>query len=262
MLIDWFTVAAQIINFLILVALLKKFLYRPILSAMDKREANIRERLENAEERENAARDKESEYGKRIDELESKKEKLLQQAKKEVEEQKWQLTEQARKEADQKRADWFDAVEQEQADMMADVRSMVQEQVLGISRRALSDLAHAGLESQVAQVLLDRLERNEDPGHLGNVREIEKKSSGISVYSGFEISSSDRDRIREALQKRFGNDQSILFAQKEEIGFGIVLEADDQKIDWSLDYYLQGLERHLRSVVPDRSPKPRSFFSS
>ena len=41
MLIDWFTVIAQVINFLILVWLLKRFLYRPILNAIDAREKRI-----------------------------------------------------------------------------------------------------------------------------------------------------------------------------------------------------------------------------
>jgi F-type H+-transporting ATPase subunit b len=41
MLIDWFTVAAQIVNFLILVWLLKHFLYKPILDAIDAREKRI-----------------------------------------------------------------------------------------------------------------------------------------------------------------------------------------------------------------------------
>ena len=41
MLIDWFTVIAQVVNFLILVWLLKRFLYRPILDAIDAREKRI-----------------------------------------------------------------------------------------------------------------------------------------------------------------------------------------------------------------------------
>jgi F-type H+-transporting ATPase subunit b len=36
--IDWFTLVAQIANFLILVALLKHFLYNRIIKAMDERE--------------------------------------------------------------------------------------------------------------------------------------------------------------------------------------------------------------------------------
>ena len=35
MLIDWFTVAAQVVNFLVLMWLLKRFLYKPIVYAID-----------------------------------------------------------------------------------------------------------------------------------------------------------------------------------------------------------------------------------
>ena len=45
MLVDWFTVLAQVINFFVLVWLLKRFLFKPIVSAMDARE-HITEPLE------------------------------------------------------------------------------------------------------------------------------------------------------------------------------------------------------------------------
>ncbi len=48
---DWFTVVAQIINFLILVALLKRFLYGPIIRAMDRREAEIASRMDAASDK-------------------------------------------------------------------------------------------------------------------------------------------------------------------------------------------------------------------
>ena len=49
MLIDWFTVGAQVLNFLILVWLLKHFLYKPILNAIDAREKRIAAELADAE---------------------------------------------------------------------------------------------------------------------------------------------------------------------------------------------------------------------
>ena len=48
MLIDWFTVGAQVLNFLILVWLLKRFLYKPILNAIDAREKRIAAELADA----------------------------------------------------------------------------------------------------------------------------------------------------------------------------------------------------------------------
>ena len=49
MLIDWFTVAAQALNFLILVWLMKRFLYKPILNAIDAREKLIAKELADAD---------------------------------------------------------------------------------------------------------------------------------------------------------------------------------------------------------------------
>ena len=45
MLIDWFTIIAQALNFLILAWLLKRFLYRPVLNALDEREKLIASEL-------------------------------------------------------------------------------------------------------------------------------------------------------------------------------------------------------------------------
>ena len=58
MLINWFTVAAQVVNFLILLYLLKRFLYRPILGAMEERERRIASAMEEATKAEEAARQK------------------------------------------------------------------------------------------------------------------------------------------------------------------------------------------------------------
>ena len=49
MLIDWFTVGAQTLNFLILVWLMKRFLYKPILNAIDAREKRIATQLSDAD---------------------------------------------------------------------------------------------------------------------------------------------------------------------------------------------------------------------
>ena len=51
MLIDWFTVGAQALNFIILVWLLKRFLYKPILNAIDAREKRIAGALADANQK-------------------------------------------------------------------------------------------------------------------------------------------------------------------------------------------------------------------
>jgi len=67
--IDWFTVVAQIVNFLILVGLLKKFLYGPIIRAMDDRERRIASRLEEANARERQAQEEVQSYRQKREDL-------------------------------------------------------------------------------------------------------------------------------------------------------------------------------------------------
>ena len=59
LLIDWFTVIAQVINFFILVWLLKHFLYKPIINAIDAREKRIADELANAKSKEEEDRKRE-----------------------------------------------------------------------------------------------------------------------------------------------------------------------------------------------------------
>ena len=62
MLIDWFTVGAQALNFIILVWLLKRFLYKPILNAIDAREKLIAAKLADADAKEAGAQKERDEF--------------------------------------------------------------------------------------------------------------------------------------------------------------------------------------------------------
>ena len=62
--INWFTVIAQVINFLILVWLLKKFLYKPILNAIDEREKKIADKIKDADAQKALAHKEEENFKK------------------------------------------------------------------------------------------------------------------------------------------------------------------------------------------------------
>ena len=62
MLIDWFTVGAQALNFLILVWLMKRYLYQPIRNAIDAREKLIATELANADKKKAEAQKESDEF--------------------------------------------------------------------------------------------------------------------------------------------------------------------------------------------------------
>ncbi|GAI65332.1 unnamed protein product [marine sediment metagenome] len=100
MLIDSFTVIAQIINFLILIYLLKRFLFNRIIKIMDDRENQITGQMQDAEAAKEAAQ-KELEEQRRIrEELQEKWNEMLAQAKKDAQKKREELVKDARKKID------------------------------------------------------------------------------------------------------------------------------------------------------------------
>ena len=83
--IDWITVAAQVANFLVLVWLLKRFLYRPILDGIDAREAEIAGRMQVAERARAEAEATEAEYRTRMDKLRSEQASVAEAARQKAE---------------------------------------------------------------------------------------------------------------------------------------------------------------------------------
>src|SRR5580704_7535080 len=97
MLIDWFTVGAQALNFLILVWLMKRFLYRPILRAIDAREKLIAGELADAATKKAEAQKEHDEFQHKNEEFDQQRAALLSQATDEAKTERQRLLDDARK---------------------------------------------------------------------------------------------------------------------------------------------------------------------
>ena len=97
--IDWFTVIAQVINFLILVWLLKRFLYKPILNAIDEREKKIAAQIKDAVDKKVLAEKEEADFKKRNDDFDAQKKTLTDKAIADANTQRDKLLEDAKNDA-------------------------------------------------------------------------------------------------------------------------------------------------------------------
>src|SRR5208282_4350630 len=104
MLIDWFTVGAQVLNFLILVWLLKHFLYTPILNAIDAREKRIATELADANAKKAEAEKERVDFQNKNKAFDEQRSALLGKATNEAKAERERLLDGARKDADTLRA--------------------------------------------------------------------------------------------------------------------------------------------------------------
>ncbi|HHZ16117.1 MAG TPA: F0F1 ATP synthase subunit B [Peptococcaceae bacterium] len=88
-----------IINFLILLVILKKFLYKPLLNMINQREQQVKSDLENAEKARVEAQKLQEEYTKQMEQAKQEAQQIIEKATKIGEESREALLNQAREEA-------------------------------------------------------------------------------------------------------------------------------------------------------------------
>ena len=158
MLIDWFTVGAQALNFLILVWLLRRFLYKPILNAINAREKKIAAELADAAAKKAEAKKERDDFQHKNEEFDQQRAALLSKATDEAKAERERLLDEARKAADVLTAKRGETLRNDAQHLSQAISRRTQEEVFAITRKTLADLATASLEERVADVFLERLQ--------------------------------------------------------------------------------------------------------
>lgn len=251
MLIDWFTVIAQIINFLILVALLKHFLYGRIIKAMDDRERKIASRLEDAKKKEDEAKREADSYREKNQEIEERRRELLSQAGEDAEKKRKDLTEKARKEIEQLRERWRETLRQEKSSFLHDLRQKISGQVYHVTRRAIKDLANADLEGQIVTTFIERIRDLGEKEQKAITTPLAEGDQAITITSVFEIAPNERQRITKALRSSLREGVEVEYETSPDMILGIELRSNGRKLSWSIGSYLESLESKIGLLLEE-----------
>lgn len=249
MLIDWFTVAAQIVNFLVLVALLKRFLYGRIITAMDQREEKIASQLEEAAKKKKEAEREAETYRRTNRELDEKKEEMLFQVKEEVELKRKELMKRAHGKVDQIQARWHEAIQREKDAFLQDLRQRTGKQVYTIARRALTDLANAHLEQRMVEAFVERIAKLDEKKQKAILASTQRGDHGVVINSAFEIPTNARQKITKVVRNHIGDAIDIRYQISPDMILGIELKTHGHKIAWSIDDYLDSLEESVSEAL-------------
>lgn len=252
MLIDWFTVFAQLVNFIILMALLKRFLYQPILDALNAREQKINQQLEDAERIQCEAEQARSEYLAKQTQFETRKSALMQQAQDEAHYERDKLIKAARNEAERLRSNELQAWRHEQIASRHELISRIHQEIFALSRQALEDLASVNLEQALCETFARQLQTLDD-AEVESFREAAASSSSpVAVRSAFELPDSGKDHLAQAIRAWVSADIAIEFTTEPDLVCGIELLCNGRKLAWHIADYLAMLEKHIDRVWSSR----------
>ncbi|MGB3614897.1 MAG: F0F1 ATP synthase subunit delta [Elainellaceae cyanobacterium] len=249
MLIDPVTVLAQIINFLVLVLLLKRFLYKPITRAMAQRQQTIAAQLEQAAQQEALARQEAARLAQMQQDFSAHRDQRLAQLRTELDEQRLTLLEQAKAEVSDAKHRWHLALEQEQAAVLRRFQQQAIAVLTQTLRRALQDLATAPLERQMVETFLERLKTIPEPEQQILQRALQQ--SPATLYSSFPLEAATQQAITSALQAQTAERSAEpSFEVDPALGCGIALQVAGYQMAWNLADYLDDLERSVAAVEP------------
>lgn len=244
--IDWFTFVAQIVNFLVLVALLRWLLYGPIVRAMQQREDGIAARRQEAIDRQRDADAELQKYEAKILQIDEQREELLKAARHDAHDERERIVKEARQQVERKRAEWHQAFERERDDLLHEVRAQAGRLANEAARRLLSELSDASLEEQMLHVFNSRLQNLDEQqreiiaAHLGNGKD------EITVSSTFDVPEQWRVQLQRTIRERFDYDAEISYEKDKDLICGLELRIGGYTFAWNAHEFLARMEHDFQ----------------
>jgi F-type H+-transporting ATPase subunit b len=257
MLIDWFTVIAQAANFLILVWLLKRFLYQPILNAIDAREQRIAAELADADAKKAEAQTECEEFQRKNDAFEQQRSNMLNTAAAEAKTERQRLLDAARQEAETLRARLQETLSNEQRNLNREITTRTQREVFDIARKALADLADATLEQRMVEMFIRRLRELSSEERVQLSSALKASPHPAVLRSTFDLPPEQQAAVATAVREILAAETQIKFETAPEQVSGIELISNGHKLAWSIADYLATMEKSVAELLQPKS-KPET----
>ena len=243
MLIDWFTVCAQVLNFLILVWLLKRYLYKPVLAAIDAREKKVAARILDAETQEKKTQAASDDIRKRNEAFDHEREGLMHKATEEGAAQRQRLFDSAREDSQLLRVKLAQQLAAERAELGRQLSLRTQAEVFALTRKALSELAGTSLEDRMIEVLIERLRA------LPKQQQLALTGATILIRSAHDPSAAGRTRLEAAIHECLDANVVVRFDTAPELVGGLDLSVDGIRLAWSVSDYLSTLAQDAAAIA-------------
>ena len=214
--IDWWTLGLQTVNFLIVVWLLSRFLYRPVRRIIQDREASDRKLSEEARAKAEAADAMRRDYERKMAEFAEQRRRKEAELQNAVEKERDAILREAREKSDALLAETRAKLDDERQDALNDLKSEIAALAADLARKALAPGASAQAALRLATEHLDSL----SPQELAELRnDVSSAEGAVVVVTAAPLEDEMRSAWRSELSERLGPELKVDFdADPELIG--------------------------------------------
>ncbi len=248
--INWFEIIAQIVNFFILLFILKKLFYKPVIKAMKDREERIDNIREEATKKREEADELIQQYKQNKKELEEKKEEKMEEAIKEAEEKKENLIESYKKEAEEKRKNYISEINEEKENFLNELRNILGKSSVDIASKILDKISDSDLTDQIFDVFIKKIKSLEKEKLQEEIKSNDKK---IILSSSDSLSEKQKNIFEETISEQFNDSVEILYEIDESLIKGLELQLDSLTVHTNVKNYLKEAEDNIKKILDKKT---------
>ena len=247
--IDWWTLAFQAVNFLVLVWVLQHFLYKPVRRAIDKRRDEAEGAFTEARQREARADAAKADYVRKAEDLDAERRQMISELRQEADREKEKVLTAAREQAQEIVAAARAQVDEEQDALSLAYREKAAELAVEMSRALIEGAeAPSVAETALAHVVdhldgLDKAARDRLLGPRGG-------DGTVSVTTWPALDAKAIKRWRERLGEHLSPGATLDFATDERLLGGARAEFPGATVDFSWAGTLERAARDLTDEAP------------
>ena len=252
--LDWTTFALEILNFLVLVWILKRLLYKPILKVIAERKGEIQKTLSDAETLRKEAQALREQYEDCQAEWNREKETVRNRMVEEVNAEKARLLAALQNSLEQEREKARALEERRRTESTQQAEEAAIAEGGRFAARLLTRLADAELEAKLVEVVLEDLRRIPDEKRQAIRTACAKADGPAIVTSAYLLSQSQRTSLLEAIQSLLGQSISCEWREDRDLMAGIRLSLGPWVLGANLQDELKAFSEAAQPVsAPDAS---------
>jgi F-type H+-transporting ATPase subunit b len=219
--LDWTTFGLEILNFLVLVWLLKRFLYRPVLNAIAQRQSRIESGLAESEQKRIEAQALREQYVHRLAEWEHEREQMRVHTLQEVNAERTRLLEglQASLQAERDKARTLEA--RHVAELTRQAEEAAITQAAQFAAKLFSRLAGPELETRLVDMVLKDLQDLPGAQRQALRAASTKAEVPVNIVSAYPMSQTQREALAQMLQSVAGRSLHCTWSEDRELIAGL-----------------------------------------
>ena len=219
--LNWSTFLLEIINFLVLVWILKRFLYKPVLNVIARRRAGIEDQLAEARRLHDEADSLKAEYENRLDDWDHERQQARDVLAQELDEERARQMETLQTTLAQERQKAQVAESRQRAEAAREIEHQALQQSAQFATRLLSQAAGPELEACLFDLLVDNLSSLSSDQIAALKTHWGEPPESIMVASAYPLAEGQRQRLEEALTEVTGLAVPVHYKQNPDLLAGL-----------------------------------------